>query len=85
MYCKIFNGKHNAIRFQLSFIVFFILLFFLFFRAQVDNSLKKEPGVVKAHSRGLHGYISYNADRPADRSSYSYGMGFYSAVWQLIT
>lgn len=85
MYCKIFNGRHKAIRFQLSFIVFFILLFSQQGGAQDDNAAKKEPGVVKAHSRGLHGYISYNADRPADRSSYSYGMGFYSAVWPLIT
>ncbi len=43
-----------------------------------------EAGVVTAHSRGLHGYIGYSASRPPDRSAYSAGMGFYSAVWPLI-
>jgi hypothetical protein len=52
--------------------------------AQDDKAQKGGPGIVKEHSRGLHGYISYNADRPADQSNYSYGMGFYSAVWPLI-
>ena len=41
-------------------------------------------GVVKPHSRGLHGYIGYSASRPPDRSQYSAGMGFHSAVWPLI-
>lgn len=44
-----------------------------------------QVGVVKSHSRGLHGYIGYSANRPPDRSIYSAGMGFYSAVWPLIT
>ncbi|MCH8192585.1 MAG: hypothetical protein IIA65_01040 [Planctomycetes bacterium] len=43
-----------------------------------------EAGVVTAHSRGLHGYIGFSASRPPDRSAYSAGMGFYSAVWPLI-
>ena len=43
-----------------------------------------EPGVVKVHYRGLHGYIGYSANLPPDRSIYSSGMGFYSAVWPLI-
>jgi len=43
-----------------------------------------EPGIVTAHSRGLHGYIGYSASRPPDRANYSAGMGFYSAVWPLI-
>ena len=42
------------------------------------------PGIVTAHSRGLHGYIGYSASRPPNRADYSAGMGFYSAVWQLI-
>ena len=52
-----------------------------------DNANKAEniePGVVTAHSRGLHGYIGYSASRPPARSEYSAGMGFYSAVWPLI-
>ncbi|HSG67106.1 MAG TPA: hypothetical protein VK994_00270, partial [Bacteroidales bacterium] len=53
--------------------------------AQDDIAVKNEAGVVKTHSRGLHGYISYNAERPSEKSIYSYGMGFYSAVWPLIT
>ncbi|MCK7478380.1 MAG: hypothetical protein M0C28_13995 [Candidatus Moduliflexus flocculans] len=32
----------------------------------------------------MHGYISFDADRPPDRSEYSAGMGFYSAVWPLV-
>lgn len=35
-------------------------------------------------SRGLHGYIGYQASPPADRSEYGMGMGFYSAAWSLI-
>ena len=42
-------------------------------------------GVVRSHSHGLHGYIAFSADRPPKQSNYSYGMGFYSAVWPLIT
>ncbi|MCY3003834.1 MAG: hypothetical protein NTV21_18720 [Planctomycetota bacterium] len=33
---------------------------------------------------GLHGYIGYRAEPPADRSEYGMGMGFYSAAWSLI-
>jgi len=40
---------------------------------------------VTAHSRGLHGYIGYSASRPPDRAHYSAGMGFYSAVWPLVS
>ena len=43
-----------------------------------------ETGVVTAHFRGLHGYIGYSASRPADRTEYGMGMGFYAAVWPLI-
>ena len=50
----------------------------------IDKS-NAQFGVVKSHSRGLHGYIGYSANRPPDRSDYSAGMGFYSAVWPLIT
>jgi hypothetical protein len=48
------------------------------------NREGKRAGVVIAHSRGLHGYIGYSASRPPDRTKYSAGMGFYSAVWPLI-
>ena len=42
------------------------------------------PGRVSSNDRGLHGYISFTADRPSARSEFSAGMGFYSAVWPLI-
>ena len=80
MNCKIFNCRCKALWFQL----FFMLLSAQQVDAQDDKAQKGGPGIVKEHSRGLHGYISYNADRPADQSNYSYGMGFYSAVWPLI-
>jgi hypothetical protein len=41
-------------------------------------------GEITAHGNGLHGYIGYNASRPAAQSDFSAGMGFYSAVWPLI-
>jgi hypothetical protein len=37
-----------------------------------------------AHSRGLHGYIGFNATRPPAGAEYGAGVGFYSAVWPLI-
>jgi len=80
MNCKIFNCRCKALWFQL----FFMLLSAQQVDAQDDKAPKGGPGIVREHSRGLHGYISYNADRPADQSIYSYGMGFYSAVWPLI-
>ena len=43
-----------------------------------------KAGEVTAHSEGLHGYIGFSTTRPAERSEYSAGMGFYSAVWPLI-
>src|SRR5208283_5219161 len=49
-----------------------------------NDSWKAEATKVTAHSNGLHGYIGFNAARPPVRSEYSAGMGFYSAVWQLI-
>ena len=81
MNCKIFNCRCKALWFQLL----FMLLFSQHLDAQDDKAPKGGPGIVKEHSRGLHGYISYNAERPADQSSYSYGIGFYSAVWPLIS
>ncbi|MCK7501724.1 MAG: hypothetical protein MZW92_75815 [Comamonadaceae bacterium] len=32
----------------------------------------------------MHGYISFDADRPPARSEFSAGMGFYAAVWPLV-
>ena len=85
MNCKFFKRTGKALFFQWSFFVFFMLLSSHQLEAQDEKAQKVGPGIVKEHSRGLHGYISYNADKPADQSSYSYGMGFYSAVWPLIT
>jgi hypothetical protein len=84
MYCKTFSWRFKLIYFLFFAIPFFILLSSQFCMAQ-DVATKIETGIVKTHSRGLHGYISYNADRPSNLSGYSYGMGFYSAVWPLIT
>lgn len=39
---------------------------------------------VSSHSRGLSGYIGYNATRPQGRTEFGAGMGFYAAVWPLI-
>lgn len=33
---------------------------------------------------GLHGYISYGTQHPPDKTAYSAGVGFYSAVWALV-
>jgi hypothetical protein len=85
MKCKFFYGRSKALCFQLSFIAFFMLVSYQQVEAQDDKAQKKGPGIIKEHTNGLHGYISYNADRPADQSDFSYGMGFYSAVWPLIT
>ena len=42
------------------------------------------PEGVTAHGRGLHGYLGFGAGRPAEKSEFSAGMGFYAAVWPLI-
>ena len=42
------------------------------------------PGQVRSNDRGLHGYISFDADRHPEYSEFSAGMGFYSAVWPLV-
>ncbi len=52
-----------------------------FKKAQKENG---DTGKATAHSNGLHGYISFEATRPATRPVYGVGMGFYSAVWSLI-
>jgi len=49
-----------------------------------DGAPPPETGRVTAHSEGLHGYIGFEAARPPDRSAFSAGMGFYSAVWSLV-
>ena len=41
---------------------------------QGNDAHKAEAGTVTSHSRGLHGYIGYNATRPPARSEYSAGM-----------
>ena len=61
-----------------------LILTILFWAGEVNGKDANEAGIVTTHSRGLHGYIGYSASRPPDRSEYSAGMGFYSAVWPLI-
>ena len=84
--------KSNSLKRKLHIIhypLILILLFNIFFipssSGQDTNTIKNKPGVITEHHRGLHGYISYDADRPADKAHYGYGMGFYSAVWPLIS
>lgn len=58
---------------------------FCFAQAADQPLTKKEPAPkITSHARGLHGYIGYSATQPADRSEFSAGMGFYSAVWPLM-
>ena len=85
MYCKNFTEKYKLICFQFFSIFSIHLIFYQHCLAQDDSVAKTKAGVVKEHNRGLHGYISYDADRPTDKSNFSYGMGFYSAVWPLIS
>ena len=47
-----------------------------------DNPRENEPGFVESGTRGLHGYIWYDAPRPPD--GFGAGVGFYSAVWPLV-
>ncbi len=67
-----------------------VIIYFTTFPCQGQNNSKNENadlndvGVVKANSRGLHGYIGYSASRPPAQSKFNKGMGFYSAVWPLI-
>lgn len=82
---KSFKWKYLLKDIQLFSIVFFVLFSSLYCEAQDDMTVKARAGVIKEHTNGLHGYISYNAERPSAQSNYSYGMGFYSAVWPLIT
>jgi len=48
----------------------------------LDTSKKYEPGFVESGTRGLHGYIWYDAPRPPE--GFGAGVGFYSAVWPLV-
>ncbi len=41
-------------------------------------------GEVTSHSEGLHGYIGFHASQPPDKTKFSAGIGFYSAVWPLV-
>ena len=52
--------------------------------AHAEKDDKTAAPALKERSRGLHGYIGYNASRPSERAEYNAGMGFYSAVWPLI-
>jgi hypothetical protein len=81
---KSFNGKYQMKRLFLITIALFILFASYLCEGKDEIAVNTKSGVVKAHSRGLHGYISYSANRPPDHSIYSSGMGFYSAVWPLI-
>ena len=42
------------------------------------------PGVVTAHSQGLHGYIGFGHEKLPAEPAYTSGMGFYAAVWPLV-
>jgi len=49
-----------------------------------DVAAPAAPGQVTPHPSGLHGYISFHAERPPGGEAYGAGVGFYSAVWPLI-
>lgn len=84
MYCLSLNGRCREIG-QLAFaIVLFVLLSAVSCKAQDELVPVPGAGVVREHSRGLHGYIGYSAAQPGKQLNYSAGMGFYSAVWPLI-
>jgi hypothetical protein len=51
---------------------------------QEANAAGGKAGRIVATSDGLHGYIGFSATRPPDKSEFSAGMGFYSAVWPLM-
>ncbi len=85
MNCKSLKSKRYSIFYPLVYIVFLNIPFIPHSTAQDSNKVMNKPGVIREHHRGLHGYISYEAARPADRANYGYGMGFYSAVWPLIS
>jgi len=84
MYNKGFNVKRKIRYLLVSTVGLFVFLLSYSCRAQDDDKVKTEAGIVKEHYQGLHGYIGYRAERPAGQSEYSAGMGFYSAVWPLI-
>ena len=52
MNCKFFNVTSKALCFQLSFIIFFMLLTFHQLEAQDEKAQKVGPGIVKEHSVG---------------------------------
>ncbi len=53
--------------------------------AQSDQAPKPEAGRVTAHSDGLHGYIGFGHEKLPPNSAYNAGMGFYAAVWPLVS
>ncbi len=80
------NGKPDSISFLLSFMVVSLLFLCIPLSIAQDSITPvNKPGLIREHHRGLHGYISYDAARPNDKAHYGYGMGFYSAVWPLIS
>ena len=83
MNCKLIITENRLMRFVLLFVCLFVFPL-SFCEGKNETEAENKPGVIKTHYRGLHGYIGYRADRPSDRESYGYGMGFYSAVWPLI-
>ncbi len=81
---KSFNVKCQMKNLLVLTVVLFIILISNSCKAQDDVAVETGIGLVKEHYRGLHGYIGYSAERPAEQLDYSAGMGFYSAVWPLI-
>lgn len=52
--------------------------------ARFAHGRSDEPEAPRAMSRGLHGYIGFEASRPPDEAGFGAGIGFYAAVWPLI-
>ncbi len=46
---------------------------------------ENKPATITPNFQGLHGYISYGHEKFPPQSSFTAGMGFYSAVWPLVS
>ena len=50
-----------------------------------EKAKPAEVGKVTAHGAGLHGYIGYGHEKLPAQGDYTAGMGFYAAVWPLVS
>ena len=50
-----------------------------------EKAKPAEVGKVTSHGAGLHGYIGYGHEKLPAQGDYTAGMGFYAAVWPLVS